>query len=194
MSSPHISPFCRLQEWSAKTPLVTRYAIFAVLPVSLISLLAGGAQYLALIPYDATVGVQLWRFFTCFLDQGGFFTLLFVVLMLATQMPAQEIREGSVPFLLRLFVQGSLINVLYVSLAVSIMRESKDIKSGGLDHCCSMVLTFFFSHLQTFSLPSFLVLSSIYISLFLCRCFSPSSHGPLSKCSPSCNRKDFGLS
>ncbi len=90
-----------------------------VLPVTIISLLAGGSAYLGLEPYAAVLEGQVWRFFTAFFDQGGVFTLLFVLLMLATQMPAQEIRMGSVPFLLHLFTIGMLVNVLYVTLAVS---------------------------------------------------------------------------
>lgn len=57
------------------------------------------------------------------LDQGGIFALLFVFLIVATQMPAQEYRMGSVPFLLHLLTIGTLINVIYVCTAVSNSRQ-----------------------------------------------------------------------
>jgi len=105
-----------LSEWRERTPLLTRCALFVVLPVSALSLLLGGAALTGNVPLLTVRGLQLWRPFTALLDLGPFFTLLFVVLMLATQAPAQEIRAGSLAFAAHALSTGLLVNVLYAAL------------------------------------------------------------------------------
>ena len=97
---------------------MTRSAILVVLPVSAVCGLSGLSAWTRLVPVAATRGLQLWRLATALLDQGQFFTLLFVLLLLATQMPAHEIRQGSLAFLAHLASTGLLVNCLYAALAM----------------------------------------------------------------------------
>ena len=105
-----------LQEWRERTPLATRGLLLAVLPVSLVSLLFGLSAATANVPALTVLRLQLWRPLTALVDQGPFFTLLFVTLMLATQMPAQEYRAGSLALLANLAATGLLVNLLYAAL------------------------------------------------------------------------------
>ncbi len=99
--------------------------IFTIVPITLISSLAGGSSYLSLTPVDVLGSGEVWRLLTSFFDQGGIFTLLFVLLMLATQMPAQEYRMGSLPFLFHFLTIGTLINLLYITLSVSTKKRKR---------------------------------------------------------------------
>ncbi len=107
-----------LQEWRERTPLVTRSAMLLVLPFSLLSLLLGLSVFTANVPALTAGRFQLWRLLTALVDQGQFFTLLFVTLTLATQMPAQEIRAGSLAFLAHLLTTGLLVGALYAVIGL----------------------------------------------------------------------------
>ena len=107
-----------LSEWRSRTPLVVRFSIMVVLPITVISLLFSLSSFTGLVPFRATARFEIWRLITSLLDQGGIFTLLFVLLMLGTQMPAQEIRAGSVSFLAKLLFTGLLINVAFTAISM----------------------------------------------------------------------------
>ena len=107
-----------LTEWRSRTPLVVRFSIMVVLPVTIISLIFSLSSFTGLIPFRATARFEVWRLITSLFDQGGIFTLLFVLLMLGTQMPAQEIRAGSVAFLTKLVFTGLLINVAFTAVSM----------------------------------------------------------------------------
>jgi hypothetical protein len=89
-----------------------------VLPFSLLSLLLGLSVFTANVPALTAGRFQLWRLLTALVDQGQFFTLLFVTLTLATQMPAQEIRAGSLAFLAHLLTTGLLVGALYAVIGL----------------------------------------------------------------------------
>jgi hypothetical protein len=105
---------CRFTEWAQRTPLVSRWGTGVVLLVTLLGMLTGLSEYLAVVPADIVLRGQVWRLFTGFFDQGSIFTLLFVMLAFATQSPALEIRMGSTPLLLHILSLGTVINLLLI--------------------------------------------------------------------------------
>lgn len=110
--------YCRLTNWQERTPVVCRYMAYITLPVSLISALAGGSFYTTNIPLLTLGRGELWRLFTSMIDQGGFFTVLFVGLVLVLQAPAHEFRVGSTFFLYNTFLHALLINVGYAVIGL----------------------------------------------------------------------------
>jgi hypothetical protein len=101
-------------EWVARTPVVCRCAILAVVPATLLGWLGGSA--LSLIPNAVLLRGEVWRVFTAVPVQDGALTLLVVCLMLAIQAPPFEVRRGSLPFLLHLLSSALLINAAHAVL------------------------------------------------------------------------------
>jgi len=109
-------------EWQGRTPLITRAAIFTVLPVSLVCLFweAGNAA-LIMTPAGIFRG-QVWRLVTSLINQGGFLNLAFTLLVLAMTGPATERQLGSMRFLLFLLAYGVLINLVFGIITVGAWR------------------------------------------------------------------------
>ena len=115
-----------LSEWQARTPVVSRFALYITLPVTVLGLLVPTLGiWMSLTPEALTRG-QLWRFITAVPYQGGLLALIFVVLMLVTQAPHLESELGSLRFLTRASSWGLLINVVWAGLTVRV------VVSGGL--------------------------------------------------------------
>lgn len=106
-------------EWQARTPVVSRFAILIVLPLTAICLLWTALNDALVLTPSALTGGQVWRLVTSLLDQGGFFALLFVILMLAMQGPTVERAAGSLRFLFQIVIFGIVTNLLYASVSVS---------------------------------------------------------------------------
>lgn len=102
-----------LEEWQARSPLVTRYIVYVTIPLTLISMLFGWDGSIAVIPIQVVEKVQLYRLPLSMVFQGGFFILLFVVLMVALRGPLVEFQKGSLLFLLEIVIAMLVIFTSY---------------------------------------------------------------------------------
>lgn len=94
---------------------------------------------LALTPAAFTKG-HLWRLVTSLIDQGQFFALLFVILMLALQGPSTERGMGSLRFLMSIVIFGIVVNICYATVAVSALERLRLRTSTG-DGFCAVCAT-----------------------------------------------------
>ena len=104
------------QEWSARTPVVCRCAIFTILFATTISYLSG--LPLLLVPYVAINSLQLWTFFTSIIVQGDVLGLIFVCIVYAISSPPWELKRGSLSFLWHVVSSALILNVIYVPVAL----------------------------------------------------------------------------
>ena len=80
-------------------------------------LIPGMSASLALTPEALTRG-HVWRLVTNVLDQAQVLSLLFTVVVLATQGPMLESKMGSLRYLLQTCTWAAMINVSFVLVAV----------------------------------------------------------------------------
>lgn len=85
----------RFQDWSARTPIVSRSLLIAIVGGALLAFLAGIADVFSNVPVLVLGSFQVWRLFTYPLFESSFFTLLFTLLSFSTQGPKLELRMGS---------------------------------------------------------------------------------------------------
>lgn len=109
-----------LQEWSSRTPLLCRVIIYATTLTGLLSWALTLAPYLQLMPYLVMTRGEVWRLLSGIVLQGGFIGLFFVVFTSATQLPPFELKRGTLPFLIHLFVNALIINILYAALGMAL--------------------------------------------------------------------------
>lgn len=107
-----------LTEWQARTPVVSQYAVYLMLPVTLAGMIFPGLGAALSNGPAALTGGQLWRLVTCLPYQGGLLTLLVVLLMTLTQAPQLEARVGSLRFLVSSLVMAGLVNVSFDAISV----------------------------------------------------------------------------
>jgi membrane associated rhomboid family serine protease len=159
-------------EWSARTPVVTRFALFILIPIGLVGIFVPVIPAALVLTPSAILAFQIWRFITMFLIQLGILTLFFVLFFLVLQGPAAELRVGSLAFLWQLFSQGLLINITWATIVtpLTVMAPSSQailgepVSSGCV--VCSVLLHSFCSKcappLPLFRLwPIFMALISI---------------------------------
>ena len=109
-----------LQEWAGRTPLACRALIYAALPCSLVSFLAGLSPVLDVVPTRVVLAGEVWRLFTSVLAQDGLLTLVIVLVMLGVVLPPMELRRGTLPFALRLLTSALLVNVAFCLLGTAL--------------------------------------------------------------------------
>lgn len=100
-------------DWSARTPVTTRYTLITIVAATLIGMFTGLSELTALCPATAVFGLQIWRFFTSPIIQNGFLSLLFVVLWFAQQGTPLEQKHGSVGLLYLMGLLGIVTNLIY---------------------------------------------------------------------------------
>ena len=92
------APRRRFQDWSARTPLISRSLLIAIIGGALIGFLTGITMMLAMVPSALVFGFQVWRLVTYAFFDDGMLKLLFVMMSMTTQAPKMEIRAGSAAF------------------------------------------------------------------------------------------------
>lgn len=107
-------------EQSARTPLVCKSAIVAIIVSTLVAYLTQLQPALLLFPAPTLLGGQAWRFLTAPLVQGDALAVVFCSLVFAVQAPPDEVRAGSLAFLAHVALSSALINVLFVLLACAL--------------------------------------------------------------------------
>ena len=106
-----------LTEWATRTPIVTRCALYSILPVSIVSFIWPQVSAVLVLNLSAVTGFQLWRFFTMLLIQGSFFILLFAIFHLVVKSPLDELQAGSLRYLARVVGYSLLIGVLWAAIS-----------------------------------------------------------------------------
>ena len=107
-----------LTEWQHRTPVVSRWITYIILPVTIFGWIAG-SEWMA-VDVNTFLSGHVWRLLTSLPYQGGALVLLFVMLMMMMQGPAQEAKLGSLRFLVQLLTFGLLINTTYAFILVSV--------------------------------------------------------------------------
>ena len=107
-----------LSEWQARTPLVSRWAVYVILPFSLIGFLIPGFDETFSLSPDAFTRGELWRLVTALPYQGNLLALVFLLLMLVLQAPKIEESMGSARFIVQVATFGFLVNVFYCAITV----------------------------------------------------------------------------
>jgi hypothetical protein len=102
-------------EWSARTPIVTRWTILLTLPISIIALFVPVVQSAMVLTPAAVFWGQVWRFVTTLFIQSGL-SILFVLLFLVLSGPAMELRQGSLGHLSQILLHGFLISLTWVAI------------------------------------------------------------------------------
>lgn len=98
MSSPHQEPPNALESWQARTPPVTRYTLYAIVSMYIISFFATNAVYaFANIPLFVLRG-EVWRLLFSTLFSNSIFSVLFMGLTLSQQGSMLERATGSLAY------------------------------------------------------------------------------------------------
>lgn len=107
-----------LDEWSGRTPAVTRYTIFATLIPSAICWILGMGFTFANCPIATLLGLQLWRLFTAPFVANGLLSMILSTVIFASMAPRRERELGSVGFLLLMMVFGWGTQVLFCTIII----------------------------------------------------------------------------
>ncbi|KAA0159891.1 hypothetical protein FNF31_00511 [Cafeteria roenbergensis] len=106
------------QDWSARTPIVSRSLLIAIVGGALLAFLAGIADVFSNVPVLVLGSFQVWRLFTYPLFESSFFTLLFTLLSFSTQGPKLELRMGSAAMAASVAALTVLAGLAYILFAV----------------------------------------------------------------------------
>ena len=108
----------RAQEWQQRTPLVSRWINYIIVPTQIVGMLIPPIGAFMTEDQSTLLGGHVYKLVTSLFFPGGLLTLLVVMLMVMTQGPAVEAKLGSMRFLLLTLSLGMLINLVYAGIAV----------------------------------------------------------------------------
>ena len=126
-----------LQEWQARTPLATRWALYTVIPISIVGMIITSVGSALSLTPAALTGGQVWRLFTSLAYQGGVLAFIFVVAALAMKAPKLETDLGTLRFVARHGSWGLLINIAWAGISVSAQAIQQQLLPSArtLPHC-----------------------------------------------------------